>query len=312
MIGLGLALILALAPAPPLQPLQPSLPDGAAIPPATIDDSLEVSGDTIAAQQQRSRLFIGVSVNGQGPFRFLVDSGADRSVIGLALAQQLKLPPGEPVRLQGMAGPSIVDTVLVDRLRIGTTEVRSIVAPALPERFLGAQGLIGIDALVDQRLSLDFAAKTITVEDARRPVRPEADEIVVTAYRRKGQLILTQAAVGEVRIAAVIDTGAELTVGNLALRARLLRGRKPPPTRVIDLISVTGQTIRADLVLLPQVRIGGFELTNVQVAFVDAPPFRLFGLSQQPAMLLGTDVLESFRRVALDFRARKVRFILRR
>lgn len=304
MLGVGVALLMALA-APPL-------PEGAAIPPATIDDSLEVTGDAIGAQQQRSRLFVPVSIDGQGPFRFLVDSGADRSVIGLTLAQQLKLAGGESVRLQGMAGASVVDTVLVDRLQIGSTEVRRITAPALPERYLGAQGLIGIDALVDQRLKLDFEAKTITVEDARRPTKFEADEIVVTAYRRKGQLILTQASVAEVRIAAVIDTGAELTVGNLALRARLLRGRKPPPTRVIELISVTGQKIDADLVLLPEVRIGGFELKNVQVAFVDAPPFRLFGLSQQPAMLLGTDVLESFRRVALDFRARKVRFILRR
>ena len=46
------------------------------------------------------------------------------------------------------------------------------------------------------------------------------------------------------------------------------------------------------------------------MAFADVPPFKLFGLSDQPALLLGTDILESFRRVSLDFRARKVRFQL--
>ena len=53
-------------------------------------------------------------------------------------------------------------------------------------------------------------------------------------------------------------------------------------------------------------------LFNVPMAFVDAPPFALFGLARDPAIMLGTDVLQSFRRVSLDFRNRKVRFVLRR
>jgi hypothetical protein len=48
------------------------------------------------------------------------------------------------------------------------------------------------------------------------------------------------------------------------------------------------------------------------MAFADVPPFKLFGLANEPALLLGTDLLESFRRVSLDFRGRKVRFQLRR
>ena len=290
----------------------PPIPSPQAIPPATLDDHLEVSGTDIAAQQVKSRLFISVGVNGQGPFRFLVDSGADRSVIGLELAQRLALPPGEPVRLQGMAGSSVVQTVRLERLRIGSSDIEDIVAPALDERYLGAQGLLGIDALVDQRLKLDFVAKTITVEDARKPAPYDPNEIVVTARRRKGQLILTEASVAGIRIAAVIDTGAEMTVGNSALRARLLGGRRPPAVRPVTLVSVTGQTLVADLVVLPNVAIGGVTLQGVTVAFADAPPFKLFGLDRQPAVLLGTDVLEAFRRVALDFRARKVRFVLRR
>ena len=68
----------------------------------------------------------------------------------------------------------------------------------------------------------------------------------------------------------------------------------------------------ADLIVLPELAIGGIRLKDVPVAFDDAPPFALFGLAQQPAILLGTDLLRSFRRVSLDFRARKVRFSLRR
>jgi len=42
------------------------------------------------------------------------------------------------------------------------------------------------------------------------------------------------------------------------------------------------------------------------------PPFQVFGLDQQPSLLLGTDILGTFRRISLDFRAHKVRFQLRR
>ena len=64
--------------------------------------------------------------------------------------------------------------------------------------------------------------------------------------------------------------------------------------------------------MLPQVEIGGIVLRDVPVAFVDVPPFALFGLDKQPALLLGTDLLGIFRRVSLDFRNRKVRFTLPR
>jgi hypothetical protein len=57
--------------------------------------------------------------------------------------------------------------------------------------------------------------------------------------------------------------------------------------------------------------LGPVTLQFVPIAFADVPPFEMFGLSDQPALLLGTDLLEKFRRVSLDFRARKVRFQLR-
>ena len=80
----------------------------------------------------------------------------------------------------------------------------------------------------------------------------------------------------------------------------------------IELVSVTGEVLIADLVVLPRIKIGGITLNNMPVAFVDAPPFALFGLDKEPSMLLGTDVLQVFRRVSLDFRNRKIRFVLRR
>ena len=284
---------------------------GPMIPTATIDDSLEITGETLEAAQQRSRLFIDVSVNSAGPFRFLVDSGADRSAIGSGLAERLRLPAGDQVRLQGMAGVMMVRTVIIDRLSLGKSEITGIRAPALAERDLGAQGLIGIDALAEQRLLLDFEARTVTVQDARTAPVNQAGEIVVTARLRKGQLIITQASIDDQRISAVIDTGSEVTLGNMALRRRLFGTKARTEARTISLISVTGQTLEVETIPMRRIRIGGVYLDNVVVAFADASPFALFGLEKQPALFLGSDLLKSFRRVSLDFRNRKVRFWLR-
>lgn len=301
--------------AAPVLAQSPEVPPAAEIPlipTATVDNNLEISGEAIDAEEKRNRLFIDVQVNDQGPFRFLVDSGADRSVIGAGLAEKLQLPGGDPVRLQGMAGSAMVGTVVIDRLALGKSEVGPIRAPALAERDLGAQGLIGIDALAEQRLMLDFDARTITVQDARLVPASEAGEIVVTARLRRGQLIITQASIGDQRMSAVIDTGSEVTLGNMALRRRLFGSGERRESRRLTLVSVTGQTLQAEAFTIERMRIGGIYLDNVVVAFADAAPFKLFGLDSKPALFLGSDLLKSFRRLSLDFRNRKVRFWLRR
>lgn len=294
----------AMLAAPPLD-----LPVAPVLPPATLDDALEIEGESVDARVLETRMAVDVHVNGKGPYRFVVDSGADRSVIGATLAERLALPEGGMVTLQGMAGASRVRTVRIDSLRVGTSEIADVRAPALPERHLGAQGLLGIDALAEQRLMLDFVRKTITLQDAHIPAPSRGDEIVVTARRRAGQLILTQVRIGDRTVFAVIDTGSQVTIGNSALLARMLRSRRR--MAALDLISVTGQTVPAQVTTLPEIRLGSIIMRDVPVAFADVPPFALFGLAKQPALLLGTDLLQGFRRISLDFRARKVRFVLR-
>ncbi|MCU6455365.1 aspartyl protease family protein [Sphingomonas sp. A2-49] len=299
-------------PAPQQAPPPPASAPAIRLGEATIDDTLEIAGDAVAGQQLDTRMAVRVQVNGRGPYRFVVDSGADRTVIGEGLAAALRLPAGLPVTLHGMAGASRRETARIDTITIGGTRVDDLAAPVLPETYLGARGLLGIDALRGQRLMLDFERQTITIEDARRPVRANADEIVVTARRRGGQLILTQARAGGVGIRAVVDTGSQLTIGNLALRDALFRRRTPPATTPVTLVSVTGETLVLPYAIVPEMRIGGIVMRDVPVAFADLPPFALFGLADAPAMMLGTDLMGAFRRVSLDFGAKKVRFQLRR
>jgi predicted aspartyl protease len=281
-----------------------------ALPPAVIDDTLAIGGENIDARKVRSRMTIAVDVNGTGPYRFVVDSGADSSVIGTRIARSLQLPAGRPVTLNGMTGSSIVPRVLVDRLALGQTYATDLELPVLAEGDLGGDGMLGIDALADERLMLDFEKRLITVEDASKPPPRMDGEIVVTARRRRGQLILTEVKANGLKINAVIDTGSEVTIGNSALREQIIR--RGAKIEKAEMTGVTGVKMELDLVQVREIRLGSVILRNVPIAFADVPPFAVFGLADQPAMLLGTDLMENFRRISLDFRARKVRFQLRK
>ncbi len=282
------------------------------LPPAVIDDSLAIGGDDIDARKVESRLSVEVRVNGRGPHQFVVDSGADTSVVGLRIARDLQLPLGSPVILNNMTDRNIVDRVKVAELSVGPSTIRNLELPALREQDIGGAGMIGIDALASQRLMMDFEKRLIKVEDATLPPpKMVAGEIVVIAKRRRGQLILTEVKAAGLPLEAVIDTGSQLTIGNLALRDKLIR-RGKDKFQTISATGVTGKTLDLQLAYVSELRIGPVTLRDVPIAFADLPPFEVFGLSNGPALLLGTDLLETFRRVSLDFRSRRVRFQLRR
>lgn len=285
-------------------------PNMPSLPPAVIDNQLKIGGDDIKARQVDTRMTVEVQVNGRGPYHFVVDSGADTSVVGLNLARALQLPLGRPVLMNSMTDRNIVDRVKVAALTVGPSTVADLEVPALREQDLGGDGMIGIDALVRQRLMMDFETRTIKVEDAAKPISYGRDVIVITAKLLHGQLILTQVKANGVALDAVIDTGSEITIGNLALRDKLIR-RRAKQDWTVATTGVSGKTVDLQLAALQQLQLGSVTLRDIPIAFADVPPFKVFGMADQPALLIGTDLLETFRRISLDFRARKVRFQLR-
>jgi hypothetical protein len=315
LVSLGLAHDAGVAAEPPKigkpRPAPPTPPNVPPLPPAVFDPTLAITGEEIKARKVETRLSVDVLVNGRGPYQFIVDSGADTSVVGLRIARGLQLPLATPVILNGMTNRNIVDRVKVDQLTVGATTIGDLELPALRELDLGGDGMIGIDALVRQRLMMDFDTHRIKVEDARIPMKHEPGEIVIIARSQHGQLILTHVRAAGYDLDAVIDTGSEITIGNLALRDQLIRGNRDKFVTV-PIIGVTGQILKLQVARIAELELGPVTLHDVPMAFADVPPFKMFGLERQPALLLGTDLLEKFSRVSLDFRARKVRFQLRR
>lgn len=281
------------------------------ISPAEFDENLDIGGEEIEARKKSSRMTVEVLINEQGPYKFIVDSGADTSVIGESLAARLGLPDAGAVVLNAMTESRPVEQVSVDSIQLGPTTTTDLDLPVLDERDIGADGMIGLDALVAQRLMMDFDKHIVTVDDEYRFPRSGPNIIVVTARRQRGQLILTEVQAMGHRVDAVIDTGTEVTIGNSALRDKLGIARRET-IETVEIYGVTGTKQEIEFAVIPRLELGPVTFLNVPIAFADVPPFEVFGLNEEPSLLLGTDLMEKFRRISLDFSNRKVRFQLRK
>lgn len=268
---------------------------------STAADLLQVERDNY------DRMTVPVHIGAQGPFDFLIDTGSERTVLSRQLATSLNLPITGNSTVVGVAGSIPVELVDVDEISLGKRTYYTLTAPLLEGQHIGADGIVGLDSLQDQRVMIDFGANRMAIGDAASLGGTRGFEIVVKAKRRSGQLIMANAIIDGVRTDIVIDTGADTSIGNIALRNALSRRRKLQTT---VLFSVTGQSIGADMAMASTIDVDGLQLHNVTLTFADSPAFRRLELVKRPAMLMGMSQLRMFKRVAIDFATRRVLFDL--
>ncbi|TKD49995.1 aspartyl protease family protein [Sphingomonas baiyangensis] len=290
---------------------QPGVAQQVAPPPAAATPS-PTEEQLLAFRESERRMHVPVRVGDAGPYRFIIDTGAERSAISRQVAGTLGLAAGPTVRVAAMTGSRDVATVRIPSLHIDRlARPQAIDAPSFEREHLGADGLIGLDALANNAVHIDFEAREMRVERAsRRRLSSNGDEIVVVGRSLAGRLIVSDAYVRGKRIAVVLDTGTSVSVGNAAL-FRLIEDRSTelPP---VHLVSVTGEAVNAPFRQLHSFEVGDVTFRDVPIAFADAAPFERLGLTDRPAMFLGMDALHLFRQVRIDFPNRQVRFLLPR
>ncbi len=301
-----LALAAGAAVTPLLQGAAPQQPAPVATnPPAGPGDP-----DLLGFNDLASRMTVPVSIGTSGPYQFVIDTGAERTVVSRQLADTLKLAAGRRVRVTTMAGASEVGTFMLPELRVSRVAPDPIEAPSMDAMNLGAPGMLGIDALKGHSVSIDFDKNLMEVRPStRKGMSVGPDDIVIKAKNLYGQLIVTDARYRGRRISVVIDTGSPITIGNLAL---LRRVKTEKSLGTIALLAVTGQYLSADYRVIDSLDIAGIGFHSVPIAFADALPFARFGLTDTPALMLGMDSLKLFRKVQIDFANREVRFTLPR
>jgi len=226
---------------PMLSPTLAALVMAAGLPVAPVPPIPEVVPVASDADQ---RLTVAVYIGAQGPFQFLVDTGAQNTVLADGVIGRLGLAVGAQHSVTGVAGTLLVDTISLDGIRVGHRTFSEAVVPLLRADVIRADGILGIDALQGLRVLLDFEHNRLSIGEGRDDHEADGNEIVVTAHRRKGQLIVTHARVDGVDTDVVIDTGTETSIGNLALRRRLTHDSALGFAR---LVGVTGQEIDAEV-----------------------------------------------------------------
>src|SRR5690606_24431316 len=94
-----------------------------------------------------TRMSAEVRLNRQGPFRFVVDTGANRTALADDVAARLGLPPGPEVLVHGVTAAEPTPTALVRELEVANQRYDDLVTPVFPRSRLGVDGLLGVDVL---------------------------------------------------------------------------------------------------------------------------------------------------------------------
>lgn len=267
-----------------------------------------------------TRVAASVTINDHGPFTFVIDTGAGRTSIADTLAGRLRLPVMEPVTVHGITAATRTDSVHVNRIFLSGLGFRDLRCPILPADQLGADGLLGLDVLGRYRLGFNVDRRSATLNGrGARILMGGADMNTGTRLQRNGvrsvrgrfgQLLLTRTLVDGVETAAFIDSGAQYSIGNEALRQAITtrRANVPRPYRQILLYGVTGQSLPADIARVEDIRLGWSRLGQTPLLFADLHCFRTLELADRPALLVGADLLGRFRRVTLDFPGNTIAF----
>jgi len=270
---------------------------------------------TTAATDAASHLKVAVRINGNGPYHFVVDTGADRTVLATEVAGELGLFHGEKVMLEGVVRAVLADTVSIRTLSFGSITRRHLVVPTLSRSLLDADGYLGLDFLDGHRVTFDFKNHVLQVSEPRAKFSvswARENEARIRASGSSGHLQALDCTVDGVPAVAFIDSGAEVSAANAPLLAALAR-RNPTFGEIgtIRLIDITGGEIFGKVAMVNKIQL------TAALTFIDCPlviadflVFGVWGLRQRPALLIGMNLLRQFARVSIDYGLKELRFDL--
>ena len=269
----------------------------------------------MSAQLDRiGRIIAPVMINGRGPFRFMLDTGATHTVVAESTLARLELMPAPDTRIavSGISGSEIAPTVHIDSLDAGDLHFRDLSLPVLAGPvFQGLDGILGMDGFDGMRLSADFLKDRITISRSRGQ-RPGAAYSIIQVEFLSERLLMVEGHVGRVRVKAIIDTGGTRTIGNRALLVALIERRQNSAqsvqTSVVDATQIwhPGMTGR-----VPAIRVGESTIGHLDVTFGDFEIFRTWRLQNEPALLIGVDALGTLADLTIDYRRKEVALLPR-
>ncbi|HEX4243807.1 MAG TPA: retropepsin-like aspartic protease [Steroidobacteraceae bacterium] len=262
---------------------------------------------------QIGRIWAPVMINGHGPFRMVLDTGATHSAVTelVAVALGLPLDKSPPVIMRGVTGYATVPTIRVDSLTVGDLSVDSPTLPIVPDALGGAQGILGAEGLVNKRIFIDFHHDKISITFSRNE-RSGRDFVDVPFHSVKDTLVVVQARIGDVYCKAIIDTGGQSTIANLALRDALADHNMRIWGAQDEITGATKDVQKGELIATPPIRIGTVQIQDPGVTFADMYIFKQWHMTHDPAILIGMDALGVLDTLVIDYKRHELQMRMRR
>ena len=253
------------------------------------------------------RIHASVMINDAGPYRFILDTGANTSALAPKVADDLALHgvSNTQIIVHGVTGSATLPAVRVESMQVGEVRIPATNLPVLPGPvFGGADGILGINALQKTRIDVDFENDrvSITTSSGRRAL---PGYLVVPATLRKGGLLLVKGKVGKIPVQVIIDTGAERTLGNLALRTALLESARYDDEIDVSVLGATTDVSEGKYFRAPRIKLGEADLIDLPVTFGNLHVFEVWGLTDTPALVIGMDLLGMLRKFIVDYKRRE-------
>jgi hypothetical protein len=192
-------------------------------------------------------------------------------------------------------------TILTSR-QTGAVSKTNLRAAVLPDVGAGVDGILGADVFAGRKLVFSIKDKTVRVEPSKRLARSSSSS---NMRIRQGLLAEVDGRVGNVSAKLMLDTGAQNCIANMRL-SEALRKHYPRLQRVdnVRVMGVTGQKIIGQYITLPKVDLKAFSVKDGGCVAADAPIFDLWELNDEPAMIVGVNLLSRLNSLSIDYGAR--------
>jgi predicted aspartyl protease len=265
------------------------------------------------APDAQNRLTVEAMLNGKGPFRFIVDTGADRSVIADDVVKTLGLPADEDMIVEGIARSLPAASARLERLQVGRVVMNDLVLPSLPRSWLGGDGYLGLDVIDRQAVTFDFLNHRLSIAPSDKITDwvSMADGAIVRVSGSEGRLTAVNCSVDGTKAYAFIDSGAEISIGNSTLfNALAKQGGKYLNDNIVQLLGVTGGAAQGRIMGIEGIKLGSIRFSHSALVISDLPVFDIWGLQNKPALFIGMNFLRQTSSVTIDYGRKELRFRL--
>lgn len=253
------------------------------------------------------RIWVPVLINGRGPFRLVLDTGASQSAVNadVAAALGIALPTSDTVLLSGATGSRVVSAIPVNSVVVGDVDLRDRRLPIVTDPLGGADGVMGTEGLLDKRIHVDFGQDRVSIRRSHRERAP-AGFVVIPVDIKNGLLVVEDATVSGIPTRVIIDTGAQGTIANEALRRTLRQRLRPEAIRPSLVTGVTLDAQSGDTLVIPEMVLGQMRIGPLEVTIGDLYIFRRWHMTRSATIILGMDVLGLLDTLIIDFDRREL------